>query len=149
MEEVLPLEETGSPAPGAHPDIELQIEQPVADLPEPPSSPEHQTIGTPYDPTLDLSGYKFPPLSLLSDYGGDSITVNKEELEANKDKIVETLKNYDIKIQRIKATIGPAVTLYEIVPEAGVRISRIKNLEDDIALSLAALGIRISNTLNS
>ena len=97
----------------------------------------------PYDPTLELSSYKFPPLNLLSDYGGESINVRKEELEANKDKIVETLKNYDIKIQRIKATIGPAVTLYEIVPEAGVRISRIKNLEDDIALSLAAMGIRI------
>lgn len=142
VEEVLPLEEPEPPAPPAHPDIELQIEQPVAEVPEAPS-PGHQTIGTPYDPTLDLSGYKFPPLSLLSDYGGDSVTVKKEELEANKDKIVETLKNYDIKIQRIKATIGPAVTLYEIVPEAGIRISRIKNLEDDIALSLAALGIRI------
>lgn len=128
-----------------HPDIELQIEPAINEVANPSigSSPDHQTIDTPYDPTLELSGYKFPPLSLLSDYGGDSVSVNKVELEANKDKIVETLKNYDIKIQRIKATIGPAVTLYEIVPEAGVRISRIKNLEDDIALSLAALGIRI------
>lgn len=129
-----------------HPDIELQIEEPVAEEPAGPGigpTPEHQTLDTPYDPTLELSGYKFPPLSLLNDYGGDSVTVRKEELETNKDKIVETLKNYDIKIQKIKATIGPAVTLYEIVPEAGIRISRIKNLEDDIALSLAALGIRI------
>ncbi|MFH1936002.1 MAG: DNA translocase FtsK, partial [Bacteroidota bacterium] len=77
------------------------------------------------------------------DYGGESLNVDKDELEANKDRIVETLNNYDIRIQKIKATIGPAVTLYEIVPEAGIRISRIKNLEDDIALSLAALGIRI------
>lgn len=96
-----------------------------------------------YDPTLDLSSYVFPTLDLLKDYGGDQINVRKEELESNKDKIVQTLGNYDIKIARIKATIGPAVTLYEIVPEAGVRISRIKNLEDDIALSLAAMGIRI------
>ena len=87
--------------------------------------------------------YKYPTLDLLNDYGGESVNVRKEELEANKDKIVQTLSNYDIKIAKIKATIGPAVTLYEIVPEAGVRISRIKNLEDDIALSLAAMGIRI------
>jgi S-DNA-T family DNA segregation ATPase FtsK/SpoIIIE len=96
-----------------------------------------------YDPTLELRNYKFPPLNLLNDYGSESLNVNKEELEANKDRIVDTLKNYDIGIQKIKATIGPAVTLYEIVPEAGVRISRIKNLEDDIALNLSALGIRI------
>jgi DNA segregation ATPase FtsK/SpoIIIE, S-DNA-T family len=127
-------------------DIELQIEAPVqeeiVDSPI-PDEKEHFGLDTKYDPTLDLRGYKFPPLDLLSEYGGDSIIVNKEELEANKDRIVETLKNYAIKIQKIKATIGPAVTLYEIVPEAGVRISRIKNLEDDIALSLSALGIRI------
>ncbi len=125
--------------------IELLIEQPKEDDTE--SEKEiigHQTLDTKYDPTLDLSGYKFPPLDLLNDYGGlDAVNVRKEELEANKDKIVQTLGNYDIRIQKIKATIGPAVTLYEIVPEAGVRISRIKNLEDDIALSLAALGIRI------
>ena len=123
-------------------ELELQIETVVV---EPPAKGiiEHQTLETRYDPTLDLSGYKYPPLDLLSDYGGESLNVNKEELEANKDKIVNTLSNYDIKIAKIKATIGPAVTLYEIVPEAGVRISRIKNLEDDIALSLAAMGIRI------
>ncbi len=123
-------------------DIELQIEKPVEETPG-NGKIEHYTIDTPYDPTLDLPKYKFPPLDLLNDYGGDSVNVRKEELEANKDKIVQTLGNYDIRIQKIKATIGPAVTLYEIVPEAGIRISRIKNLEDDIALSLAALGIRI------
>lgn len=96
-----------------------------------------------YDPTLDLSSYQTPSIDLLEKHATGSIEVSKEELEANKNKIVETLKNYGIEIERIKATIGPTVTLYEIVPEAGVRISKIKNLEDDIALSLAALGIRI------
>ena len=97
-----------------------------------------------FDPKLELSNYKFPSLELLSDHGsGGSITINQEELEENKNKIVETLKNYKIGIAQIKATIGPTVTLYEIVPEAGIRISKIKNLEDDIALSLSALGIRI------
>jgi len=96
-----------------------------------------------FDPTLELGNYKFPPLDLLKKYDNDGITVNKEELEDNKNKIVETLRNYKIGISSIKATIGPTVTLYEIVPEAGIRISKIKNLEDDIALSLSALGIRI------
>ena len=96
-----------------------------------------------YDPTLDLSRYQFPTLELLNDYGVAKAQVTKEELEANKDRIVETLGHYGISIASIKATIGPTVTLYEIVPEAGVRISKIKALEDDIALSLAALGIRI------
>lgn len=96
-----------------------------------------------YDPTLDLSKYELPPLSLLQEHGEGIIQVNKEELEQNKNRIVQTLENYNIKIQTIKATIGPTVTLYEIVPAPGVRISKIKNLEDDIALSLAALGIRI------
>ncbi|WP_461531973.1 DNA translocase FtsK [Sinomicrobium sp.] len=97
-----------------------------------------------FDPKLELSNYKFPPLDLLNDYGGQGgITINQEELEENKNRIVETLKHYKIDISQIKATIGPTVTLYEIIPEAGVRISKIKNLEDDIALSLAALGIRI------
>ncbi|MEH6308211.1 DNA translocase FtsK 4TM domain-containing protein [Olivibacter sp. CPCC 100613] len=96
-----------------------------------------------YDPKLDLSGYQYPHLELLKDYGSGKIVVNNEELEANKDKIVETLSNYNIEIDKIKATIGPTVTLYEIIPKPGVRISKIKNLEDDIALSLAALGIRI------
>ena len=96
-----------------------------------------------YDPTLDLSSYKYPTLDLLENYGDKKIEVNKEELEANKNRIVETLSHYNISIEKIKATIGPTVTLFEIVPQAGVRISKIKNLEDDIALSLAALGIRI------
>nr|WP_321222533.1 DNA translocase FtsK [uncultured Psychroserpens sp.] len=96
-----------------------------------------------FDPTLDLSKFKFPPLDLLKKYDTEGITINQEELEDNKNRIVETLNNYKIGIASIKATIGPTVTLYEIVPEAGVRISKIKNLEDDIALSLSALGIRI------
>tara|TARA_A100000164_G_scaffold31177_1_gene24069 strand:- start:124 stop:2439 length:2316 start_codon:yes stop_codon:yes gene_type:complete len=96
-----------------------------------------------FDPTLALSKYQIPSINLLKDYGDGSITINQEELEANKNKIVETLNNYKIGIGHIKATIGPTVTLYEIVPDAGIRISKIKNLEDDIALSLSALGIRI------
>lgn len=97
-----------------------------------------------FDPTLELAKFKFPPIDLLKDYtNGQGITINQEELEENKNRIVETLNNYKIGISNIKATVGPTVTLYEIVPEAGVRISKIKNLEDDIALSLSALGIRI------
>jgi DNA segregation ATPase FtsK/SpoIIIE, S-DNA-T family len=96
-----------------------------------------------FDPTLDLSNYKYPTLDLLKEYSSGGITINQEELEENKNKIVETLRNYKIEIAQIKATVGPSVTLYEIVPEAGIRISKIKSLEDDIALSLSALGIRI------
>ena len=97
-----------------------------------------------FGPKLELGSYKFPPLELLEAHGAaGGITINQEELEENKNRIVSTLKNYKIGIAQIKATIGPTVTLYEIVPEAGIRISKIKNLEDDIALSLAALGIRI------
>jgi S-DNA-T family DNA segregation ATPase FtsK/SpoIIIE len=96
-----------------------------------------------YDPTLDLSTYKNPTIELLEQYGTGKINVDASELESNKNKIVETLNNYNIEIDKIKATIGPTVTLYEIIPAPGVRISKIKNLEDDIALSLAALGIRI------
>ena len=96
-----------------------------------------------FDPTLELSKYRFPSYDLLKDYGESTITINQEELELNKNKIVDTLNNYKIGISKIKATVGPTVTLYEIVPEAGIRISKIKNLEDDIALSLSALGIRI------
>lgn len=96
-----------------------------------------------YDPTMDLSKYKFPPLDLLDEYDSGKVQVTQEELTQNKDKILETLTNFKIGISSIKATIGPTVTLYEIVPEAGIKISRIKNLEDDIALSLSALGIRI------
>ena len=97
-----------------------------------------------FDPKLELSKYKFPMIELLKEYTNNSgITINQEELEENKNKIVSTLNNYKIGIASIKATVGPTVTLYEIVPEAGIRISKIKNLEDDIALSLSALGIRI------
>ena len=96
-----------------------------------------------YDPKLDLSNYKVPSVNLLNDYGSGKIEIDKSELEANKNRIVETLANYKIGISSISATIGPTITLYEIVPVAGVRISKIKNLEDDIALSLSALGIRI------
>ncbi|MEO0311425.1 MAG: hypothetical protein RIQ89_1082 [Bacteroidota bacterium] len=96
-----------------------------------------------YDPKLELSRYKYPSLDLLENYGDKKLEINKEELEANKNKIVETLRHYDINIEKIKATIGPTVTLFEIVPQAGTRISKIKNLENDIALSIAALGIRI------
>ncbi|MFD2519314.1 FtsK/SpoIIIE family DNA translocase [Emticicia soli] len=96
-----------------------------------------------YDPTLDLDNYQYPPITLLSEYSNAGGKVTEEELEANKNKIVETMRNFQIGISSIKATIGPTVTLYEIVPDAGIRISKIKNLEDDIALNLAALGIRI------
>ena len=95
-----------------------------------------------FDPTLELGNFRFPTFNLLKQYN-ESISIDPIELEANKDRIVETLKNYKIGIAEIKATVGPTITLYEIVPEAGIRISKIKNLEDDIALSLSALGIRI------
>ena len=101
------------------------------------------SLETPYDPILDLRDYKYPQLDLLEAHGSEKIIQDPSELETNKNQIINTLKNYDINIQKIYATVGPTVTLYEIIPAAGVRISRIKNLEDDIALSLAALGIRI------
>ena len=108
-----------------------------------PMTEENIEHTEPYDPTLDLSSYKFPELDLLNDYSDQKVQIDRAELEANKDQIIETLLNYKIEITKIRATIGPTVTLYEIVPAPGVRISRIKNLEDDIALSLSALGIRI------
>jgi S-DNA-T family DNA segregation ATPase FtsK/SpoIIIE len=101
------------------------------------------SLATKYDATLDLKNYKYPHINLLETHGSEKIVQDPEELEMYKNQIIATLKNYDIAIQRITATVGPTVTLYEIVPAPGVRISRIKNLEDDIALSLAALGIRI------
>ena len=101
------------------------------------------SLATKYDATLDLKNYKYPSINLLETHGSEKIVQDPEELEMHKNQIIATLKNYDIAIQRIAATVGPTVTLYEIVPAPGVRISRIKNLEDDIALSLAALGIRI------
>lgn len=96
-----------------------------------------------FDPTLELSGYKFPPLDLLQHHGTQDLEINTDEIEYNKDRIIETLRNYNITIASIKATVGPTVTLFEIVPDAGIRISKIKSLEDDIAMSLEALGIRI------
>ncbi len=114
-----------------------------------PETPEEAKLAAPvekskaYEPTLDLRNYKYPSLDLLESHGSDKVEHDPVELENNKNQIITTLGNYDIQIQRISATIGPTVTLYEIVPAAGVRISRIKNLEDDIALSLSALGIRI------
>lgn len=113
-----------------------------AELPE-DELDSHRTEYGEYDPKLDLANYALPSIDLLNDYGNKGVSVDKAELEANKNKIVETLSHYKIEISKIMATVGPTVTLYEIVPAPGVRISKIKNLEDDIALSLAALGIRI------
>lgn len=121
------------------PKHELSIEAPIE---EKTSSQLVEQFGV-FDPKLDLSSYRYPTLELLENHGANKITVNAQELEANKNKIVETLNHYNIEIDKIKATIGPTVTLYEIIPAPGVRIAKIKNLEDDIALSLAALGIRI------
>lgn len=121
---------TGQPAPTAKPY-------------QPELFQQHIGLDQPYDSTLDLSAYEYPVLPLLHDYDDQKVEIDRAELEANKDQIIETLLNYKIEIVKIRATIGPTVTLYEIIPAPGVRISRIKNLEDDIALSLAALGIRI------
>ena len=123
--------------------IAMEIEAPVEESIEEQLSKKLVEKQGFFDPTLELRNFKRPSIELLKDYGDSGITINQEELEANKNKIVETLNNYKIGIANIKATIGPTVTLYEIVPEAGIRISKIKNLEDDIALSLSALGIRI------
>jgi S-DNA-T family DNA segregation ATPase FtsK/SpoIIIE len=140
-------EEDGFPLPTkkATPDkdVELTIEETHTEAAGKQIGTVSGSLETPYDPTLDLPDYRYPTLDLLADYPSDTVPVSKEELEQNKDRIVETLNNYAIRIDKIKATIGPAVTLYEIIPAPGVRISRIKNLEDDIALSLSAMGIRI------
>jgi S-DNA-T family DNA segregation ATPase FtsK/SpoIIIE len=118
---------------------------PIIPFPEDENSEEAALVlaGKPYDPTLDLPHYQYPPSSLLNDYGGGGIVINSDELSANKDKIVDTLNQYKIDIEAITATVGPSVTLYEIVPAKGVRIANITRLENDIALSLAALGIRM------
>jgi DNA segregation ATPase FtsK/SpoIIIE, S-DNA-T family len=125
--------------------LELEIKTVTEKLPEEEVSETAEKVQQlkPYDPILDLRDYKYPSLELLDTHGSDKIVQDPNELENNKNQIITTLKNYDINIQKISATVGPTVTLYEIIPAAGVRISRIKNLEDDIALSLAALGIRI------
>jgi S-DNA-T family DNA segregation ATPase FtsK/SpoIIIE len=117
--------------------LALDIEEPHEEI------VEMENMNYNFDPILDLPNYKYPTLELLEEYASETVSINTEELERNKDQIIATLNNYNIQISKIKATIGPTVTLYEIIPAAGVRISKIKNLEDDIALSLAALGIRI------
>jgi DNA segregation ATPase FtsK/SpoIIIE, S-DNA-T family len=140
-------EEKNAKAKAAARELELEIKQadeiPVPDTDEmDPFQPKPEPLPD-YEPTLDLRSYKYPSLDLLEAHGSERIVQDPAELETNKNQIITTLKNYDIDIQKISATVGPTVTLYEIVPAPGVRISRIKNLEDDIALSLAALGIRI------
>jgi len=122
--------------------VEIQDEIPV-EIQDEIKESKSETNTKFFDPKLDLSNFKHPSFDLLKDYGDGSIKIDQDELDSNKNKIVDTLKNYNIGIKQIKATIGPTVTLYEIIPDAGVRISKIKNLEDDIALSLSALGIRI------
>lgn len=125
--------------------IEVMIEKPkVEEIEQKPTTAEDLVAkhGV-YDHKLDLANFQLPSLDLLKDYGSEEIIINKEELEANKNKIVGLLRNFNIGIAQIKATIGPTVTLYEIVPEAGIRVAAIKRLQDDIALNLAALGIRI------
>ncbi|MDZ4844550.1 MAG: DNA translocase FtsK 4TM domain-containing protein [Chitinophagales bacterium] len=142
LEVVETLGETANVVNGMHPEpIDDDLPLDVVETEEEVILPESLKIN--YDPTLDLPDYKYPPLELLRIYSDEKITIDREELEKNKDQIIQTLRNYAIEISSIKATVGPTVTLYEIVPAAGVRISKIKNLEDDIALSLAALGIRI------
>ena len=124
-------------------DIRLEIKTHAPEGPADADPGDQPVEMEPYEPTLDLRDYKYPTLDLLENHGTDKIIQDTAELESNKNQILNTLKHYDIEIQKIFATVGPTVTLYEIVPAPGVRISRIKNLEDDIALSLAALGIRI------
>jgi len=154
LEEIPPLPVVIPPPPVktklAAPELELEIKAAPEENAEAgegtEGAGEEAASGLPlpdYEPTLDLRDYQYPSLELLEAHGSEKIVQDAAELEANKNQIINTLKNYDISISKISATVGPTVTLYEIVPAAGVRISRIKNLEDDIALSLAALGIRI------
>lgn len=142
-EDVSGTEKAASNDLSNEPGVELTIEETAPEKTADNGAREHYTIDTEYDPKLDLGHYKHPGLDLLDDHGQGGVNVEKEELESNKDRIVKTLSNYNIQIDKIKATIGPTVTLYEIIPAPGVRISKIKNLEDDIALSLSAMGIRI------
>ena len=137
-----PIETKPEPAAEKTDELEIEVADPTKEK-QVKKNGEHFGLDTLFDPKLELSSFKLPTLDLLKDYGEDNSLVDKDELEANKKRIVETLSNYSIEIDKIKATIGPTVTLYEIVPAAGVRISKIKGLQDDIALSLAALGIRI------
>ncbi len=122
-------------------DLELEVQAAVAE--EKINTGGQVANDEPYDPSLDLSNYKFPTINLLEDRKTSGVNIDKAELENNKNQIIQTLKSFKINIQKISATVGPTVTLYEIVPAEGVRISKIRNLEDDIALNLAALGIRI------
>lgn len=134
------------PVPKQKPQVGNDIALEIKTVEEKPVDEEVQKDYSdlpPYEPTLDLRDYKYPKVDLLETHGSEKIVQDPAELENNKNQIIATLRNYDIEIQKIFATVGPTVTLYEIIPAAGVRISRIKNLEDDIALSLAALGIRI------
>ncbi len=137
-----PIEDTPIEISTKADEVEMEVEEQIEEK-QVKENGEHFGLDTIYDPKLELSDFKLPPLDLLNDYGDGNSVIDREELEANKKRIVDTLANYSIEIEKIKATIGPTVTLYEIVPAAGVRISKIKNLQDDIALSLAALGIRI------
>lgn len=138
----IPVEVEPEDIPAKADEVEMEITEQTEEK-QVKENGEHFGLDTSYDPKLELSDFKLPPLDLLKDYGDEDNGVDREELEANKKRIVDTLANYSIEIDKIKATIGPTVTLYEIVPAAGVRISKIKGLQDDIALSLAALGIRI------
>jgi DNA segregation ATPase FtsK/SpoIIIE, S-DNA-T family len=128
------------------PDLALEVktvpDEPIEEPTKSKTADDVKALGN-YDPILDLRDYIYPSVELLENHGSEKIVQDPQELENNKNQIINTLRNYDIEIQKISATVGPTVTLYEIIPAPGVRISRIKNLEDDIALSLAALGIRI------
>ena len=147
VQAIFPKEEIKSSRRSAK-EIEGDIALEIKEFPKEPVEEEKEKEKgyenlPPYEPTLDLRDYRYPTLDLLEVHGSEKIVQDANELENNKNQIISTLRNYDIEIQKIMATVGPTVTLYEIVPAAGIRISRIKNLEDDIALSLAALGIRI------
>ena len=145
VQSILPKEDI-RPSRRSAKEIEADIALEIKEFPKEPVDEEKEKGYEnlpPYEPTLDLRDYRYPVLDLLETHGSEKIVQDANELENNKNQIIATLRNYDIEIQKIMATVGPTVTLYEIVPAAGIRISRIKNLEDDIALSLAALGIRI------
>lgn len=143
-EQIIPPVVKGKPAiKKTEESLELEIKAIPDKMPEDEEAEFAVENLPPYEPTLDLRDYKYPTLGLLETHGSEKIIQDSNELENNKNQIIATLRNYSIEIQKISATVGPTVTLYEIVPAAGVRISKIKNLEDDIALSLAALGIRI------
>lgn len=146
VEEPEPLPEIKEPGKKTDKKSPASLELEIKSVPEEEPEEEEEKVLKdlpPYEPTLDLRDYKYPELSLLETHGSEKIVQDANELENHKNQIIATLRNYSIEIQKISATVGPTVTLYEIVPAAGVRISKIKNLEDDIALSLAALGIRI------